>query len=79
MKLTKEQADYIRNTKSYKTEGFVQKMFARILSKRLKNSSDFKKAVDKADKAADDLRNQIKKAEKAGVKIAPGLKKYAGL
>ena len=37
MKLTKEQADYIRNTKSYKTEGFVQKMFARILSKRLKN------------------------------------------
>ena len=45
----------------------------------LKNSSDFKKAVDKADKAAVDLRNQIKKAEKAGVKTAPGLKKYAGL
>ena len=79
MKITKEQHEYIKNKDSYIQEGFVSKMFASLLKKRLKNNSDFKKAVDSADKAAQKLRDEILKAEKEGVSIPPGLKKYAGL
>jgi len=79
MKITKEQHEYIKGKNSYIQEGFVSKLFATILKKKLKNNSEFKKAVDNADKAAQDLRDEILKAEKEGISIPAGLKKYAGL
>ena len=79
MKLTKEQYEYLKGKKSYQTEGFIKKMFVKLLVNKLKNDSNFMRAVDDADKAADNLRDAIKKAEKQGVSIPDGLKKYAGL
>jgi EAL domain-containing protein (putative c-di-GMP-specific phosphodiesterase class I) len=79
MKLTKEQYEYLKSKKSYQTEGFVKKMFAKFLVDKLKNNSNFMKAIDDADSAAENLRKSIEKAEKAGVKVPAGLKKYAGL
>lgn len=79
MKITKEQYEYLKSKKSYQTEGFVKKMFAKFLVDKLKNNSNFMKAIDDADSAAENLRKSIEKAEKAGVKVPDGLKKYAGL
>ena len=79
MKLTKEQYEYLKGKKSYQTEGIIKKLFAKFLVKKLKNDSNFMRAVDDADKAADNLRDAINKAEKQGVSIPDGLKKYAGL
>lgn len=79
MKITKEQYEYLKSKKSYQTEGFIKKMFAKILVDKLKKNSNFMKAIDDADKAASDLRSAIKNAEKKGVKVPDGLKKYAGL
>ena len=79
MKLTKEEYEYLKSKKSYQTEGFVKKMFVKLLVNKLKNNSNFMKAIDDADKAASDLRKAIENAEKTGVKVPDGLKKYAGL
>lgn len=79
MKLTTEQVEYLRNNKSFKNEGIVARIFAYVLKKRLKNSPDFKTAVDNADKAMDELKNQLLHAERNGVIIPDELKKYAGL
>tara|TARA_R100000742_G_C4188740_1_gene21501 strand:+ start:133 stop:372 length:240 start_codon:yes stop_codon:yes gene_type:complete len=79
MKLTTEQANIIRNTKSFTSEGFVQRMFAKLLKRKLSKDTDFKRAVDNADKSALKLQKAIKKAEKQGIEIPAGLKQYAGL
>ena len=79
MKITKEEYEYLKSKESYQNEGFVKKMFAKFLVKKLKNNSNFMKAIDDADKATSDLQKAIKNAEKAGVKVPDGLKKYAGL
>ena len=62
-----------------KREGFLVNFFKRKIQKVLAKDKSLQQALADGDKALDDLRNQIKKAEKAGVKVAPGLKKYAGL
>jgi hypothetical protein len=79
MKITKEQYEYLKGKKSYQNEGVIRKMFARFLATKLKNNTEFIKAVDAADKSAEDLRISIEKAEKLGVNVPDGLKKYAGL
>ena len=79
MKLTKEQIEYIKSKPVFQTEGIVGKIFARLLSKKLKNDTEFKKAVDSFDNAQDRMRKSIIDTEKAGVKIPKELKKYAGL
>lgn len=79
MKLTKEQADYIRSKKSFLDEGIAGMIFKRLLKRKLKNDPEFKKAVDKFDDASQKLQQQIKRAEEAGVDIPDELKKYAGM
>jgi uncharacterized membrane-anchored protein YhcB (DUF1043 family) len=79
MKLTKEQVNYLKTKQAFQNEGIVGKIFARLLKKKLKNNTDFKKAVDSFDTAQDRMRKSIIDAEKSGVKIPNELKKYAGL
>jgi uncharacterized membrane-anchored protein YhcB (DUF1043 family) len=79
MKITKEQAKYLKSKSVFQNEGIVGKIFARLLKKKLKNNTDFKKAVDSFDSAQDKMRKSIIDAEKSGVKIPQELKKYAGL
>ena len=50
-----------------------------LVLKKLKNNTDFKKAVDSFDTAQDRMKKSIIDAEKSGVKIPNELKKYAGL
>ena len=62
MKLTKEQADYIRSKKSFKSEGIVKSIFGRLLKKKLK------KVTLKKDKKS--LETQIRKiSRKLKIKI----------
>lgn len=79
MKLTKEQVNYLKSKPAFQNEGIVGKIFARLLKKKLKNNTDFKKAVDSFDTAQDRMKKSIIDAEKSGVKIPKELKKYAGL
>lgn len=79
MKITKEQARYIKSKPAFQTEGLVYNIFARMLKKKLKNNTEFKKAVDSFDTAQERMRKSIIDAEKDGVKIPKELKKYAGL
>ena len=79
MKITKEQANYLKSKPAFQTEGIVGKIFSRLLVKKLKNDTEFKKAVDSFDTAQERMRKSIIDAEKSGVKIPKELKKYAGL
>ena len=77
MKLTSEQANYIRGKRGFQNEGAVAKIFAYLLKKKLKGDVDFKKAVDNADASMEDLKIHLMKAERNGVIIPDELKKYA--
>ena len=76
MKLTKEQADYIRSKKSFKSEGIVKSIFGRLLKKKLKNDRGFMKAVDDADKATEKLKKTVLQMKKDGVEIAITFNRY---
>lgn len=77
MKLTKEQAEYIRSKPSFKNEGIISNIFAKLLKTKLKNDKGFMKAVDDYDKAATDLAKNIKKMEKRGIEVPDDIKKLA--
>ena len=79
MKITKEQAEYLKSKPAFQNEGIVGKIFAKLLKNKLKNDTEFKKAVDSFDNAQDRMRKSIIDAERKGVKIPQELKKYAGL
>jgi|TARA_B110000967_G_C18418984_1_gene332893 hypothetical protein len=79
MKITTEQFEYMKSKPAFQNEGIVGAIFNRLLKKKLKNNTDFKKAVDSFDSAQDKMRKSIIDAEKSGVKIPKELKKYAGL
>lgn len=79
MKLTKEQISYLKSKPYFQSEGIISTIFARKLGKLLKRDKDFKKAVDNLDNSMEELKRQIIDAEKNGIKIPPGMKKYAGM
>ena len=79
MKLTKEQADYIRSKKSFKSEGIVKSIFGRLLKKKLKNDRGFMKAVDDADKATEKLKKTVLQMKIDGVEIPPVIKQRLGI
>ena len=79
MKLTKEQVEYLKNTKSFQHEGILGTIFAKLLKKKLKNDKDFTKAVDDADSAMEKLQARIKDMESRGETVPDGIKKYLGM
>lgn len=76
MKLTREQANYIRGKESFQ-EGLVGNIFGRLLKSKLKKNPKFQQAVDKADKSAKEFADSLRKLEKMGVEIPKELKQYA--
>ncbi len=79
MKLTTENVKFLKSHKSIQYEGFVKTIFNRVLTKKIKNSDSFKKAVKDTDDAMTKLQGSIRDAEKNGTIIPDELKKFAGL
>ena len=79
MKITKEQADYIRSKKSFQSEGIVKNIFGRLLKSKLKKDKGFMKAVDDVDKVTEQLKKTVLQMKKDGVEIPPVIKKRLGI
>lgn len=77
MKLTKEQADYIRSKPSFTNEGLAKSLYRKFLKTKLSKDKDFMDAVDKYDKAAGKLAKRIKDLEDQGIEIPDDLKRLA--